>query len=135
MPPYTHVMRDSRRDHRASLKLNHLLIMEVLQARIDSFKKSKRVKNPNKPSSTVTLKWPHPPDFKANPETLADAGFFYNPSYEGPDSVTCYVCDKELEGWEDDDDPHAIHWKKCGQKCCWAAVRCGLLNDMDKSNR
>ena len=109
--------------------------MEVLQARIDSFKKPRRVKNPNKPSSTVTVRWPHPLSFKANPETLGAAGFFYNPSYDGPDSVTCYFCDKELEGWEEDDDPHAIHWKKCGQTCCWAIVRCGLLNDMDKSSR
>jgi hypothetical protein len=109
--------------------------MEVLQARIDSFKKSKRIKNPKKPSSSATVRWPHPPDFKANPETLADAGFFYNPSYEGRDSVTCYVCDKELEDWEKDDDPYIIHWEKCGQTCCWAIVRCGLLNDMDKSDR
>jgi inhibitor of apoptosis domain-containing protein len=70
--------------------------MEVLQARIDSFKKSRRIKNPNKQSSTVTVRWPHPLTFKANPETLGAAGFFYNPSYEGPDSVTCYFCDKEL---------------------------------------
>jgi hypothetical protein len=117
----------------APLQLNQR--MEVLQARIDSFKKSRRVKNPNKPSSSVTVRWPHPLDFKANPETLGAAGFFYNPSYDGPDSVTCYFCDKELEGWEEDDDPHAIHWEKCGQTCCWAIVRCGLLNDMDKSSR
>jgi len=109
--------------------------MEVLQARIDSFKKPKRVKNPNKPSSTTTVRWPHPLDFKANPETLADAGFFYDPSYDDPDNATCYVCDKELGGWEADDDPHVIHWKKCGQTCCWAIVRCGLLNDIDKSGR
>ena len=110
--------------------------MEVLQARIISFKKPKRVKNPNKPSSPVTVRWPHPADFKASPETLAEAGFFYtNPSYEGPDSVSCYFCDKELEGWEADDDPHAIHWKKRGITCCWATVRCGLPNDMDKSGK
>ena len=37
--------------------------MDGLQARINSFKKAKRVKNPNKPSSTIGLKWPHPKDF------------------------------------------------------------------------
>ncbi|KDR80791.1 hypothetical protein GALMADRAFT_222390 [Galerina marginata CBS 339.88] len=109
--------------------------MESLQARVNSFKKSKRVKNPTKTSATTSLKWPHPPEFRANPETLAEAGFYYDPSYDDPDNVTCYVCEKALGGWEEDDDPFLIHWRKCGQTCCWASVRCGLLSDMDGMGR
>jgi len=109
--------------------------MDVLQARISSFKKSKRVKNPAKPSSSTTLKWPHPPDFRANPETLAEAGFYYDPSYDDPDNVTCYMCDKELGGWEEDDDPFVIHYSKCSQTCCWASARCGILMDMDEHGK
>lgn len=109
--------------------------MEVLEARVNSFKKSKRVKNPSKPSSTTTLKWPHPKEFKANPASLAEAGFYYDPSYDDPDNVTCYVCEKELGGWEEDDDPYLIHWTKCGQTCCWANVRCGLMSDLDSNGR
>jgi len=109
--------------------------MEVLQARFESFKKSKRVKNPNKSSSTTTLKWPHPSPFTANPETLAEAGFFYDPSYDDPDNVTCFYCGKQLAGWEEDDDPHVIHWNKCASTCCWATVQCGLKVDMDRSGR
>ncbi|KAF8902363.1 hypothetical protein CPB84DRAFT_1846308 [Gymnopilus junonius] len=109
--------------------------MEAFQGRLSSFKKSKRVKNPTKSSSTTTLKWPHPPEFRANPETLAEAGFYYDPSYEDPDNVTCYMCDKELGGWEEDDDPFLIHWEKCGQSCCWASVRCGLMIDVDRTGR
>ncbi|RDB15377.1 Protein bir1 [Hypsizygus marmoreus] len=106
--------------------------MEALQARIESFAKAKRVKNPAKPSSTITLKWPHPAHFTATPESLAEAGFYFNPSLEDRDNVTCYMCDKQLSDWEAQDDPFDIHWEKRGVKCCWAAVRCGLRGDMDR---
>ena len=109
--------------------------MEGLQDRINSFRKPKRVKNPNKPSSTITLKWPHPPTFLANPDTLAEAGFYYDPSPDDPDSVTCFMCDKELSGWEAEDDPFDIHYDKCASKCSWAFVRCGLRRDMDKDGK
>ncbi|KAF8202433.1 hypothetical protein BJ912DRAFT_442968 [Pholiota molesta] len=109
--------------------------MESVAARLNSFKKSKRVKNLDKPSSTSTLKWPHPSDFKANPDTLAEAGFYYDPAYGDADNVTCYVCEKQLGGWEVDDDPFLLHWKKCGHNCCWASVRCGLVSEVDASGR
>ncbi len=80
-----------------------------------------------------TLKWPHSSKFKADPESLAEAGFFYDPSYDDPDNVTCFRCGKQLGGWEEEDDPYLIHWEKCGQTCCWAVVQCGLTVDMDKS--
>jgi hypothetical protein len=108
--------------------------MDGLQARLQSFKKSKRVKNPTK-SSTTTLKWPHPQDFTANPATLAEAGFYYDPSYDDPDNVTCFNCEKQLAGWEEEDDPYVIHWNKCAQTCCWAVVQCGLRADTDPSGR
>ncbi|KAF9478254.1 hypothetical protein BDN70DRAFT_880217 [Pholiota conissans] len=109
--------------------------MESMKARLSSYKKSKRVKNPDKPSSTITLKWPHPSDFKANPEALAEAGFYFDPAYDDPDNVTCFMCQKELGGWEADDDPFLLHWRKCGQHCCWASVRCGLVTELDASGR
>ncbi|KAF9565904.1 hypothetical protein CPC08DRAFT_143832 [Agrocybe pediades] len=109
--------------------------MEALDARINSFKKSKRVKNPAKPSSSTSVKWPHPLTFRANPETLADAGFYYDPSYDDPDNVTCFVCDKELAGWEEDDDPFLIHYSKCSQNCCWASAYCGIASDTDRRRR
>lgn len=109
--------------------------MERQSARVESFKKTKRVKNPDKPSSSVTLKWPHPKDFSANPATLAEAGFYYDPSYDDDDNTTCYMCGKELSGWEEGDDPFVIHWTKCGQTCSWASVRCGLISDVDHQGR
>ncbi|KAH0583061.1 hypothetical protein H2248_010949 [Termitomyces sp. 'cryptogamus'] len=108
--------------------------MECLQNRIDSFAKPKRVKNPAKSSSFVSVKWSHPPhpEFIATPETLAEAGFYFNPSFDDRDNVACFVCDKQLAYWEAEDDPFDIHWAKCGDKCCWAIVRCGLRGDINR---
>jgi hypothetical protein len=107
--------------------------MEALQSRIESFNKSKRLKSSK--SSKKSSKWPHPQTFKANPEALAEAGFYFNPSPEDKDNVTCFECGKQLSEWEEDDDPFDLHWTKCGDKCSWAAVRCGLREDMDRRGR
>ncbi|KAF5386685.1 hypothetical protein D9615_001913 [Tricholomella constricta] len=107
--------------------------MESLQNRIDSFAKARRVKNPAKPSSSISLKWPHPSThFVATPTTLAEAGFYFSPSFDDRDNVTCFMCEKQLSDWEVHDDPFNIHWDKCGDNCCWAIVRCGLRGDMDE---
>ncbi|TFK71672.1 hypothetical protein BDN72DRAFT_428357 [Pluteus cervinus] len=103
--------------------------MEVLENRISSFSKPKRIKGSKK-----LLKWPHDDDFKAAPQGLAEAGFYYNPSLEDKDNVTCFMCNKDLSDWEAEDDPFDVHWEKCGQKCSWALVRCGLRNDMDRND-
>lgn len=105
--------------------------MESWQARVDSFKKGKRVK---KGSSTTVLRWPHPNSFLANPETLAEAGFYFKPSANNPDGVTCFMCGKELSDWEAEDDPFAEHVKR-GRSCCWAIARCGLIEDMDDDGK
>ncbi|KAG9311657.1 hypothetical protein JVU11DRAFT_7892 [Chiua virens] len=110
--------------------------MQSLQARIDSFQKTKRIKrHPNKSSPTTSVKWPHPSDFKANPNTLAEAGFYFNPSWDDRDSVACFLCGKELSEWDATDDPFEIHYTKCRSSCAWAAVRCGLAEDMDEKGR
>ncbi|EIW82166.1 inhibitor of apoptosis repeat-containing protein, partial [Coniophora puteana RWD-64-598 SS2] len=108
--------------------------MEALTARVDSFNKTKRVKKyPKKATSTsVSVKWPHPSSFKANAYTLAEAGFYFAPSWEDRDSVACFICGKELSEWDADDDPFEIHYAKCSQSCPWAKVRCGLSEDMDQ---
>ncbi|EKM56921.1 uncharacterized protein PHACADRAFT_141944 [Phanerochaete carnosa HHB-10118-sp] len=102
--------------------------MESWQSRFDSFNKGKRVK---KGSSSTTLRWPHPSLFLANPETLAEAGFYFTPSVGNLDAVTCFICRKELSDWEEGDDPFAEHVRR-GSSCCWAIARCGLRDDMDE---
>ncbi|OSX63298.1 hypothetical protein POSPLADRAFT_1045669 [Postia placenta MAD-698-R-SB12] len=107
--------------------------MQTLQARLDSFKKSKRTKQSlSRSTSANSLKWPHPSSYRATPQTLADAGFYYDPSLEDRDNVICFMCEKELSDWDADDDPFEIHWDKCRSTCPWAAARCGLALDVDE---
>ncbi|KAL1943940.1 hypothetical protein VTO73DRAFT_3758 [Trametes versicolor] len=100
--------------------------MEYLQARLDSFasSKSKRTKASTSKHSSASTKWPHPPTWKATPTSLAEAGFYHDPSSSAPDNVTCFMCKKSLCGWEPEDDPFEIHYEKCSEVCGWAVVRC-----------
>ena len=36
---------------------------------------------------------------------MAEAGFYHTPTDCEPDLVRCFVCGKELDGWEPTDDP------------------------------
>lgn len=36
---------------------------------------------------------------------LAEAGFYSCATANEPDAVQCFMCFKELDGWEPDDDP------------------------------
>ncbi|KAH9941315.1 uncharacterized protein BXZ73DRAFT_88456 [Epithele typhae] len=96
---------------------------QYLTSRIESFSPSKQ-KRPKASSSKQSLKWPHPSSFKATPDSLAEAGFYYNPGSDSPDCATCYMCNKSIDGWEPEDDPFAIHYEKCQETCAWAVVRC-----------
>jgi hypothetical protein len=100
--------------------------MEVLQNRLNSFVKQKRGKG---------LKWPHPKTWKATPNNLAEAGFYFDPSTDDPDNVTCFMCDKQVTEWAEDDDPFDIHFDKCANVCPWASLRCGLRRDADVHGR
>ena len=109
--------------------------MECLDLREASFAKGKRVKNPNKANSTVLAKWPHKSKHLATPQVLAEAGFYYDPAYDERDNVSCFMCNKSLSQWEEEDDPFEVHWQKCGtdRRCAWAVLRCGLSTDMDRN--
>jgi hypothetical protein len=107
--------------------------MEAFNSRLESFAKTRRVKQSSK--RTVSIKWPHPAHFLATPDTLTEAGFFYNPARGTPDNVECFFCGKCLDGWEEEDDPFAIHWDKCRDSCAWAVLRCGLSEDVDRKGK
>lgn len=54
---------------------------------------------------------------------MARAGFYFNPRPSNPDNVACFLCRKELDGWEDDDEPlveHLKHSPDCGWAICAA---------------
>ncbi|KAI0685457.1 hypothetical protein BC835DRAFT_1383935 [Cytidiella melzeri] len=104
--------------------------MDCYEARLESFKKTKRVKTKG---GTVVLKWPHPNTYLATPEQLAEAGFYFNPTPEARDSVRCFMCKKELDMWDEDDDPISLHFARCRDICAWAVARCGNMEDLDES--
>ncbi|XP_034247941.1 baculoviral IAP repeat-containing protein 5-like [Thrips palmi] len=51
-----------------------------------------------------------------NPVQMAEAGFYFIGSKSEPDLARCYVCCKELDGWEEHDNPWLEH-KKHAPKC------------------
>lgn len=52
---------------------------------------------------------------------LARAGFFYTPTTSSIDNVTCFMCQKSLDGWEEDDDPVLEHLHH-SERCAWALI-------------
>ncbi|KAL9092729.1 MAG: hypothetical protein Q9159_000627 [Coniocarpon cinnabarinum] len=109
--------------------------MQTFAGRLASFDGPKQVNkrraSSQKKKQPTSSSWPHE---SPTPEQLAKAGFFYKPSSSSPDSVTCFLCDKALDGWDVDDNPaleHLNHVPDCG----WA-INCCIeqrIEDMDRS--
>ncbi|XP_037562621.1 baculoviral IAP repeat-containing protein 5 [Dermacentor silvarum] len=53
--------------------------------------------------------WPLTGDCMCTPARMAAAGFYHCPTDNEPDLARCYVCLKELDGWEPNDDPFKEH--------------------------
>lgn len=48
---------------------------------------------------------------------MAKAGFIFQPLPSNPDNVSCFLCGKALDGWEENDSPleeHLRHSPECG---------------------
>ncbi|KAL1122338.1 hypothetical protein AAG570_003743 [Ranatra chinensis] len=58
-------------------------------------------------------KWPFADGNKCIPEKLAQAGF-YKIEHTN-DGTVCYYCEKELDGWEPEDDPYEEHKAHSGR--------------------
>ncbi|XP_065660166.1 baculoviral IAP repeat-containing protein 5.2 [Hydra vulgaris] len=73
--------------------------------------------------------WPYDDEScLCNSKNMAEAGFFRLKSENEPDLVKCFVCLKQLDGWEPEDDPwkeHKYHSSKCAfiklnkKECDW----------------
>lgn len=62
------------------------------------------------------LDWPFEKDCSCTPAKMAEAGFYHIGSDQEPDLVRCFVCLKELDGWEPNDLPwkeHRAHSSNC----------------------
>ena len=51
---------------------------------------------------------------------MAKAGFYSTSSDPNSDCVRCFCCFKDLENWDDDDDPWTEHKKR--NKCLFAKL-------------
>ncbi|EZA58697.1 baculoviral IAP repeat-containing protein 5 [Ooceraea biroi] len=56
-------------------------------------------------------KWPFKQSDKCNVECMAAAGFYSIGNDDDPDLVECFICGKQLDGWEPLDDPWSEHIK------------------------
>ncbi|OJD24718.1 hypothetical protein ACJ73_03913 [Blastomyces percursus] len=93
--------------------------METIAARLATFyssaPKGRRTSNTK---ATAHISWPHD---RPSPEELAHAGFYFRPTPLSPDNAACFLCERALDGWEEDDDPvteHLRHSSECG----WAIM-------------
>ncbi|XP_037945043.1 baculoviral IAP repeat-containing protein 5-like [Teleopsis dalmanni] len=60
--------------------------------------------------------WPFDEEAPCSVSKMAEAGFYWSGSSSDPDTVTCFLCTKSLDGWEPTDDPwkeHAKHAPQC----------------------
>ncbi|CUS15566.1 unnamed protein product, partial [Tuber aestivum] len=96
--------------------------MSIHEKRLASFTRKRRASSAAGNKNTGSGKWPHE---QPSAQKLADAGFYFNPSDAHLDNVTCYLCDKDLDGWEKEDDPISEHFKHCPD-CGWAQVAYAL---------
>lgn len=59
--------------------------------------------------------WPHAAAL--NPSAMAMAGWYHRPSASSPDNVACFLCGKNLDGWQPEKDDawmeHVAHGKHC----------------------
>lgn len=54
--------------------------------------------------------WPYGDEAKCNKRKMAEAGFYKRKGVPDEDvSAQCFVCGKEMDGWEIDDDPWQEH--------------------------
>ncbi|KAI1133215.1 hypothetical protein F5Y10DRAFT_131483 [Nemania abortiva] len=71
-----------------------------------------------KGKAAKALSWPHK---QLDPELFARAGFYFAPTPEFPDNTVCFLCGKNMGGWEKDDNPFEEHIR-LSPRCGWAVV-------------
>lgn len=108
-------------------------VFATCSTRLASFTASIPVATKKRTSSakgTKSITWPHK---SPSPEELALAGFYYKPSAEAPDNTICYMCERQLDGWEEDDDPVVEHLKH-SNTCGWAILMAVMKETHDATN-
>ncbi|KAK8080366.1 chromosome segregation protein BIR1 [Apiospora hydei] len=88
----------------------------TFEGRVASFQSSQPVSGRKR--GPKTLAWPHK---GLDENSLARAGFYFEPTADKPDNVVCYLCHARIGGWEDDDSPIEEHLR-LSPRCGWAIV-------------
>ncbi|KAL4707503.1 hypothetical protein ACJJTC_000255 [Scirpophaga incertulas] len=66
--------------------------------------------------------WPFDEKSRCNIRNMAEAGFYsVATSTEDVDATKCFLCGKELDGWESFDDPWAEH-RSHAAKCAFVQI-------------
>lgn len=63
---------------------------------------------------------------------MSRSGFWYKPISTNPDNVQCFVCQTQLDGWEENDNAAIEHYKHSPQ-CGWAINVCLSLTEHEES--
>ncbi|KAL1960835.1 hypothetical protein VTO42DRAFT_5818 [Malbranchea cinnamomea] len=94
--------------------------METVAARLATFHLAHKpvAKGRSSTAKTRPVSWPYD---RPSPEDLAQAGFYFSPTAISPDNAACFLCERALDGWEEDDDPIAEHLKHSSD-CGWAIM-------------
>lgn len=110
---------------------HHTLKMQNLDNRLASFNPITKPKSKAKPQFPLEAST-HP---HLTPRALAEAGFYHTPGSSSPsfDNCTCFLCNLELGGWDEDDDPFEEHAKRAG--CAWAEMFCAVKIEKRKRDR
>ncbi|OWZ66396.1 hypothetical protein AYX14_02878 [Cryptococcus neoformans] len=105
--------------------------MQNLDNRLASFDAVTKPKSKAKPQFPLEAST-HP---HLTPRALAEAGFYHTPGTSPPsfDNCTCFLCNLELGGWDEDDDPFEEHAKRAG--CAWAEMFCAVKIEKRKRDR
>ncbi|KAF6027933.1 BIRC5 [Bugula neritina] len=107
-----------------SFSVNGSCEKDVLQAQMAILKDLKYVVEENRKNTFVN--WPFEEKakgtkrklkIKCTVEAMAEAGFVHTPTDESPDAAKCFFCCKELDGWEEQDDPWEEHVSHSRGKC------------------
>jgi Inhibitor of Apoptosis domain len=117
-------------------------VMATYEDRLASFE-PRKIKFTKKSALNVHLArgWPHPSTatpssaaYRATPSSLAHAGFYFDPTAEKDDNVTCFMCEHSLGEWTENDDPFVEHLN-VDPKCPWALARCSIELDRQRDGR
>lgn len=75
------------------------------------------------------VSWPHS---KPTVESMAAAGFYFDPALDVNDKTSCFMCFVSLDGWESGDDPLEEHAAVLPE-CSWVRVRSEAYKQLPES--